>query len=95
MMPVLWSARRLSHPCELELGTAHFLEHELIVRKRDQVNCRRERRLDFDSTLIAELIFAVDFSDEDGTVIRKFPHCLIFNSRHPPFANDAGITAAG
>jgi hypothetical protein len=92
---VLQSARRLSYPCELELGTAQLLEHELVARKFYQVNCRRERRLDFDSLLISELISAADFSDEHGTVTREFPNCLIFSSRHPPFADDTGIPAAG
>src|SRR5437763_16609518 len=95
MMPVLWSARRLSHPCKLELRTAQLLKHELIVRKRDQVNCRRERRLDFDSTLIAELISAVDFSAEDGTVTSYFSHCLIFTSSQSQFTVDADVPAAG
>src|SRR5436190_21023808 len=94
-MPVLPSARPLSYPCELELRTAQFLEHELVARKFHQVNRRRERRLDFDSALITELISATDFSDEHGAVIREFPNCLIFSSRHPPFADDAGIPAAG
>ena len=92
---MLQSARSLSYPCELELGTAQLLEHELIVRKRDQVNCRRERRLDFESLVITKLISAANFSDEHGAVTRKFPNCLIFSSRHPPFADDAGIPAAG
>jgi len=51
------------YSCELELGTAKLLEHELIARKFDQVNCRGERRLYFDTALITKLIFAVDFSD--------------------------------
>src|SRR5438876_4299834 len=93
-MPVLPSARRLSYPCELELGTAQLLEHELVARKFHQVNRRRERRLDFDSALITELISAADFSDEHGAVTREFPNCLIFSSRHPPFADDAGIPAS-
>jgi hypothetical protein len=94
-MPALQSARRLSCPCELELGTAQVLEHELVARKFHQVDCRRERRLDFDSVLTTELISAANFSDEDGAVTRKFPNRLIFSSRHPPFADDAGIPAAG
>ena len=89
------SALRLSNPCELELGTAQVLEHELVVRKFHQINRCRERRLDFESVLIAELISAADFSDEYGAVTREFPNCLIFGSRHPPFADDAGIVAAG
>ena len=87
-------ALRFPYPCELELGTAQLLEHELVVRKRHQINGRRERRLDFDSALITELISATDFSDQDGAVTRKFPNCLIFSSRHPPFADDAGLPAA-
>ena len=79
---------------ELELGTAQFLEHELIAGNFGQINCRCERRLDFDSVLITKLISAADFSDEDGAVTRKVPNCLIFRSRHPPFADDAGIPAA-
>jgi len=94
-MPLLQSARRLSYPCELELGTAQVLKHESVARKFHQVNCRRERRLDFDSVLITDLISAADFSDEDGAVTRKFPNRLIFSPRHPPFADDAGIPAAG
>ncbi len=77
---MLQSARRLSNPCELKLGTAQLLEHQLVVRKCHQVNCRRERRLDFDSALIAELISTANFSDEHGAVTRKFPNCLIFSS---------------
>lgn len=92
---MLQSAPRLSYSCELELGTAQFLEHELVVRKRDQVNYRREWRLDFNSVLIAELISATNFSDEHGAVSRKLPNCLIFSSRHSPLADDAGILAAG
>ena len=65
-MPELWS--RFPNPCEFELGTAQVLEHELVVRKVHQVNCCRERRLDFESVLIAELISAANFSDEHGAV---------------------------
>src|SRR4026209_1482376 len=95
-MPALESARRLPYPCELELGTAQVLQHELVARKFHQVNCRRERCLDFDSVLTTELISAADVSDEDGAVTRKFPNRLglIFSSRHPPFADDAGLPAA-
>src|SRR5438067_8791183 len=75
--------RRFSYPCKLELGTAQVLKHEPVARKFRQVNCRRERRLNFDSVLITELISAADFSDEDGAVTRKFPNRLIFSARHP------------
>ena len=92
---MLQSTRRPSYPCELKFGTGQFLEYELVVREFHQVNGRRERRLDFDSALIAELISAANFSDEHGAVTRKFPNCLIFSSRHPPFADDARIPAAG
>jgi len=68
MMPVLQSLRRLSYLCELKFGTGQFLEYELVVRKFHHVNGCRERRLDFDSALIAELISAVDFSDEHSAV---------------------------
>ena len=88
-------ALRLWFPCKLELGTARLLENELIARQGYQVNCRCERRLDFDSALIAKFISAANFSDEHGAITRKFPNCLIFSSRHPPFADDAGIPAAG
>src|SRR5262249_33920786 len=94
-MPVLRLPRRLSYSRELELQTPRLLEHELVARKFHQVNCRRERSLDFHSVLIAELIPAANFSDEHGAVTRKFPDYLIFSSRHPPFADDAGIPAAG
>src|SRR4029453_3923095 len=94
-MPVLQSARRLSYPCELEFGTAQLLEHELVARKFHKVNCRRERRLDFNPVLITELISAADFSDEHGAVTGEFPNFLTFSSRHPPFADGAGIPAAG
>src|SRR5512132_1770906 len=93
-MPLLQLPRRLSYSCELKLGTVQLLEHELVARKCHQVNCCCERRLDFDSALIAELISAADFSDEHGAVTREFPNCLTFGSRHPPFADDAGIPAA-
>ena len=85
---------RFSYPRELQLGTAQFLEHELVARKFHQVNCCSERRLDFDSILITELISAANFSDEDGAVTRKLPNCLIFSSGHPPFADDARLSAA-
>ena len=92
-MPELRS--RFFYPREFELGTAKVLKHELVVRKCQQVNRGCERRLDFESVLIAELVSAADFSHEHGAVTRKFPNCLIFSSRHPPFAHDAGIAAAG
>src|SRR5262245_61584898 len=60
---LLKSLLRFSYSCELELGTARLLEHKLVARKCHQVNCRRERSLDFDSTLVAELISAADLSD--------------------------------
>jgi len=91
---LLKSLLRFSYSCELELGTTRLLEHKLVARKCHQVNRRREWRLDFDSVLIAELVSAANFSDEHGAVAQKFPNCLIFSSRHPPFADDAGISAA-
>jgi hypothetical protein len=84
----------LSHPGELKLGTAWLLEHQLVARKCHYVNGRRERRFYFDSILIAEFVAATNFSDADGTITGKFPNCLIFSPRHPPFADNAGIPTA-
>ena len=92
-MPVLRLLRRISHPCELELGTTQLLKHELVARELHQVNCRCERRLDLNSVLITELISSPNFSNEHGAVTQKFPNCLIFSSRHPPFTDDARIPA--
>jgi hypothetical protein len=95
-MHVLLSlALPFSYPCEFELGTARLLEHELITGEFHQVNGRREWRLNFDSILIAKFIPAANFSDEHRAIAQKFPNCLIFTSRHSPFADDGGIPAAG
>ena len=59
------------------------------------INRCRERRLDLDPVLIAEFISAAHFPHQHGAVTRKFPHGLIFSSRHLPFADDAGLSAAG
>ena len=84
---------RLSHPGKLKLGTVWLLEHQLIARKRHQVNCRRERRFYFDAILITEFVSAANFSDAHGAVTGKFPDRLVFRSRHPPFPDDVGIAA--
>ena len=65
---LLKSLLRFSYSCELELGTARLLEHKLVARKCHQVNCRRERRLDFDSVPITKLISPNNISDVYGTV---------------------------
>lgn len=82
-------------PCKLQLGAARLLKDEVVAGNFYEVHGSRERRLNFDPILIAELVSAADFSDDDRAVIRKFPDCLIFSPRHPPFANDAGLLAAG
>lgn len=82
-------------PRKLQLGAARLLKHELVGGKFHQIYCRSERGFDFDSVLVAELISAADLSDEDASITKKFPNCLVFSTRHSPFANDAGVAATG
>ena len=82
-------------PRKFQLGTAGFLEHELVGGNFRLINCCGEWRLNFNPVLIAEFVSAVDISDEHRPITRKFPYYLIFSSRHPPFADNAGIPTRG
>ena len=88
------SALRFSHPGKLQLGTARLLKHELVAGDFHQINRGSERRFDFNSALIAELISSADVADEDRAVFGKFPNGFARTARHMPFTDNGRIPAA-
>jgi len=71
------------------------LKDDLVAGNLQLINCRSERRLNFDSVLVTEFVSATDVSDKHFAVAGKFPNGHIRTSRHAPFANDAAMSATG
>jgi hypothetical protein len=87
-------ALRFACPGKLELWATGLLQDHLVAGNFQLINCSGERRLNFDSILVAELVPAMHVSDEHNAIARKFPNGRI-RTGHAPFANDAAISAAG
>src|ERR1051326_8709824 len=85
---------RLFYPCKLQARAAGLFQYQLVARNSELINCRCELRFNFDSVLVTEFVSAHHVANEDGAVWFEFPHRCIGTSRHPPFADDAGISAA-
>ena len=58
----------VSYPCKLQLGTAWFLQHEVVRGNFHQINCRSEWRLDFNPVLIAEFVPAAYVPYKDSAI---------------------------
>jgi hypothetical protein len=86
------SALRFAYLGKLELRAAGLLEHELVAGNFHQINGGCERRLNFDSVLVTELVSATHVSDEHNAITKKFPNRGI-RTGHTPFANDAAVSA--
>jgi hypothetical protein len=82
------------YPGKLELWATGLLQDHLVAGNFQLINCSGERRLNFDSVLIAELVSAMHVSDEHNAIARKFPNRRI-RTGHAPFANDVAISATG
>ena len=94
-MRALWSTLRFSDPRELELRATRFFQQELVSGNPRHVNCRGKRCLNLDSIVVAEPIDAFHIANKNSAIGLELPNRLIGGSRHPPFADDAGISAPG
>jgi len=68
------SALRLADPRKLEFRTAGLLQDHPIARNFQLINCRSERRFNFDAVLITELISAANITNQHRAIFRKFPN---------------------
>ena len=81
------------YPCKLQTGAAGLFQKHLVARDFQLIHCRCECRFNLDSILVAEFVSAAYVSDKDGAIWLKFPDRCIGTAGHPPFADDAGVSA--